>query len=232
MSLATDDTGFPHDHDQNSDSGADAEGALGECLVCAGAFELSAGPPADPEERIGAESQSLLHWAEDTGRVLSATELNGLIEGFKMLEGGLEHHVYYVRKSGRVYKVTKAGRFGYAWYLKDYLQNLVWSNRAFGDDVRLEGVTSKAGGVSVVISQSYIHGKKPSMQEIAEWFAGQGCKRLGELRWEYPDGMVVGDAHTGNIILMADGSMVPIDLRIEKPGLGFGRPGTVAGGRR
>jgi hypothetical protein len=40
--------------------------------------------------------------------------------------------------------------------------------------------------------------------------------------------MVVGDAHTGNIILMADGSMVPIDLRIEKPGLGFGRLGAGA----
>jgi len=150
--------------------------------------------------------------------VLSAAELGGLIEGFKLLEGGYEHQVYYVRRSGRVFKVTKAGRFGYAWYLKDYLQNLVWCNEAFGDDMRLEGVTRTQDGVSVVISQSYVHGRKPSMQEIAEWFAGQGCKRLGELRWEYPDGMVVGDAHPGNIILMADGSMVPIDLRIEKPG--------------
>ena len=94
MSLPADETCSPPHSDQSPDPSADAAGALGECLVCAEAFERTAGPSSDPEERIRAESESLLHWAENTGRVLSAAELGGLIEGFHRLSGSANHHAF------------------------------------------------------------------------------------------------------------------------------------------
>lgn len=148
--------------------------------------------------------------------MLSAAQLENLIEGFRLLDGGLEHQVYYLARYGRVYKITRNGQFGYPFFLADYLRNLVWCNQVFGDDVRLEGVTRSPDGVALVISQPYVHGQKPSDEQIASWFTQQGCTRLGKLLWKFPNGMIVGDAHAGNIILTSSGEMVPIDLHIEK----------------
>ncbi len=84
--------------------------------------------------------------------------------------------------------------------------------------MRLEGVIETNDGVSLVMSQPYIIGRSPTEEELAGWFELQGCARLGKLRWKYPDGMVIADAHTGNLILMKDGNLIPIDLHVETLG--------------
>lgn len=141
-----------------------------------------------------------------------------MIEGFKLLEGGLEHQVFFRKRTGRVFKITKPPHFGHTWYLKDYVLNVIRCNAVFEDDMRLEGVIERSDGVSLVITQPYIHGRSPTEAELEEWFEMQACERLGKNRWRFPDGLVVSDAHTGNLILMKDGSMIPIDLHIEIPG--------------
>jgi hypothetical protein len=70
----------------------DAARTLGELLDRATQFDRTAGSSTDAEEWFRAESESLLHWAEETGRLLSSAELGELIAGFKKLNGGLEHH--------------------------------------------------------------------------------------------------------------------------------------------
>lgn len=95
---------------------------------------------------------------------------------------------------------------------------MIWCNQILDDDIRLEGVISTSDGLSVVISQPYIIGRSPTESEIDEWFKLQGAVRVGKHKWKYPNGMIVADAHTGNLILMTDGSLVPIDLHIEDPG--------------
>jgi hypothetical protein len=84
--------------------------------------------------------------------------------------------------------------------------------------MRPEGVISTHDGVSVVISQPYVIGKSPSEDEVDEWFRLQGAIRINKHKWRYPNDMVVFDAHTGNLILRRDGSLVPIDLHVENPG--------------
>jgi hypothetical protein len=105
-----------------------------------------------------------------------------------------------------------------------YVRNLIRCNKVFGDDVRLEGITLTAEGVSIVISQPFIVGRKPTEPEVTEWFCCQGCVEISKYKWRYPDGMVVSDAHTGNLIMMRDGTLIPIDLHIEKTGENFPSP--------
>ncbi|RYD37468.1 MAG: hypothetical protein EOP86_03450 [Verrucomicrobiaceae bacterium] len=57
-----------------------------------------------------------------------------------------------------------------------------------------------------------------------EWFRLSCCEKIGKFKWRYPNGMVVSDAHPGNLILMRDGALVPIDLHIEKVGPDFPGP--------
>ncbi|MCX6872872.1 MAG: hypothetical protein NTW21_03550 [Verrucomicrobia bacterium] len=204
--------------DQSSEPRRDAACTLGELLDRATQFDRTAGTSSDAEEWFRAESKSLLHWAKETGRVLSSAQLDDLIAGFKLLNGGLEHQVFFKKRSGRVFKITKPPHFGHTWFLRDYVQNLIWCNRVFEDDIRLEGIVSTSDGVSLVISQPYIIGRSPSEDELVEWFELQGAIRVGKHRWKYPNGMVVSDAHTGNLIFMTDGSLVPIDVHVENPG--------------
>jgi hypothetical protein len=202
--------------DQSSEARGTADGTLEQLLACATDFDRAAGSSTDAEEWFRAESQSLLQWAEKTGTFLLPAEFRQLIDGFKLLEGGLEHQVFFRKLSGRVFKITKPPHFGHTWYLRDYVQNLIWCNQAFEDDFRLEGVISTENGVSLVISQPYIIGRSPTEAELEEWFQLQGCMRIGPHKWRHPHGFTVSDAHPGNLILMRDGTMAPVDLHVDK----------------
>lgn len=149
--------------------------------------------------------------------MLSAAEFGQLIEGFRHLNGGLEHQVFYRPKSARVIKFTRPPHFGAMWHLKGYVQNLIWCNEFLDDDIRLEGVRQTDDGMSLVISQPFIPGKEPSQEQLEEWFKHQGCLRIGPLKWQFPDGMIVGDAYPRNFILRRDGVIFPIDLHVERP---------------
>jgi len=166
------------DSDQSSELRRDAACTLGELLDSATQFDRTTSPSSDSEEWFRAESESLLHWAAETGRLLSGAKLDELIAGFKLLNGGLEHQVFFTKRTGRVFKITKPPHFGHTWFLQDYVRNLIWCNCVFGDDMRLEGVISTPDGVSVVISQPYIIGRSPSEVELNEWFELQGAIRV------------------------------------------------------
>lgn len=126
--------------------------------------------------------------------------------------------MFFKKRSGRVFKITKPPHFGHTWYLRDYVRNVIWCNAVFEDDMRLEGVIQRPDGVSLVISQPYILGRSPKEPELENWFELQSCIRMGKNRWSFPDGLIVSDAHTGNLILMNDGTLVPIDLHVETLG--------------
>lgn len=206
------------DRDQSAAARRDAARTLEELLLCATAFDRSTSPSTDSEEWFRAESESLLQWAKDTGRFLSPVEYGRLISGFKFLDGGLEHQVFWKKRNGRIFKITKPPHFGDSWELKNYVQNVIWCNAVFDDDMRLEGVIQTADGVSLVMSQPYIVGNAPTEEQIRDWFELQGCVLISPQKWRYPDGMVVNDAHTGNLILMKDGNLIPVDLHIQKLG--------------
>ena len=206
----------PEHSDQSSEAGGTAVGTLEQLLACATDFDRTAGSSTDAEEWFRAESESLLQWAEKAGKFLQSSDFRELIDGFRLLEGGLEHQVFFRKRGGRVFKITKPPHFGHTWYLKYYVQNLIWCNLAFEDDFRLEGVISTKDGVSLVVSQPYIIGRSHSEKELEEWFQLQACVRIGPHKWRYPRGLSISDAHPGNLILMLDGTMVPVDLHVDK----------------
>jgi hypothetical protein len=126
-----------HAADSNPDFAArrDAACTLEELLRSAEDYDRTAGASTDAEEWFRGESESLLHWANERGRFLSPLEFGSLIEGFKLLEGGLEHQVFFKKRTGRVIKITKTPHFGHTWYLKDYVRNVIWCNVVFEDDM-------------------------------------------------------------------------------------------------
>lgn len=101
----------------------------------------------------------------------------------------------------------------------DYLENILWANALFQDDIRLEGVLGGVEGPSVVISQPFIVGRSPTEVEVVEWFGQQGYVRDGYNKWRHPvSGAVIADTHPGNFIVTDDGFLVPIDLQVLAPG--------------
>lgn len=136
--------------------------------------------------------------------------------------------MFYKRHSGRIFKITNPPHFGHSWYLNDYVRNALRCNLLFEDDIQLEGVVQTTEGVSLVISQPFIIGRNPSEEEIAEWFALKGCKKLGPNKWKYPHGSIVSDAHPGNFVLYTSKGneadrqskgtplLFPIDLHVDR----------------
>jgi hypothetical protein len=111
--LATDhdEEGGNQHEDSDPATRATENRTLGELLECAETYDRTAGSSFDAEEWFRGESESLLHWAKERGRFLPAPEFGSLIEGFSLLEGGLEHQVFFRKKTGRVFKITKTPPF-------------------------------------------------------------------------------------------------------------------------
>lgn len=127
----------------------------------------------------------------------------------------------FLSDQARVLKVTKPPVFGQRHSVLDYVNNIVWSNWLFADDIQIEGVLAVEEGVSIVISQPYIDGVSPSREQIADWFVQQGYERAGHNRWKHTEeGIDVADCHEGNFIVVAN-DIFPIDLQVLKPGRRF-----------
>jgi hypothetical protein len=92
-------------------------------------------------------------------------------------------------------------------------------NELFGDDVRFLGVLRTDQGFRLLIRQSAIAGKPATDEEIARFFTDSGWKRFivsGNVAYYDPQRkIVISDTHRGNIILMDDGLLAPIDLRVQ-----------------
>ena len=172
-------------------------------------------------QRIRRETESILKWGADTGRMLRAKGLFGLAEGWKKFGGQSEHTVFLVEKFERVVKFTLPPNFGAQGSIP-YLRNIVACNRLFGDDIWFHGILATEQGPAFVISQPYVDGTEPTSEEIANWFLDQGYESKGHNRWFHPvTGVDVADAHTGNLIKSSDGELIPIDLQVLKEGETF-----------
>ena len=171
------------------------------------------GDEADVGKRLRQEAESVLEWADRAGRIVEAEKLISLVADQPDLGGQSEHTVFYLPEFRRVVKFTIPPNFG-AQSAAGYLRNLLASNRLFGDDIRLHGVLDTKEGPAFVISQPYIHGTAPSIDDVSAWFLIHGFSTTGHNRWKHPDGTEIADAHVGNLIRTADGELVPIDLQV------------------
>ena len=170
-------------------------------------------------QRIRRETESILEWGTHAHRLLDAQGIDRLTEGWKKLAGQSEHTVFPDEKFERVVKFTLPPNFGAQGSIP-YLRNIVACNRIFGDDIWFHGILSTEQGPAFVISQPYVDGTEPTLEEVADWFLSQGYVSNGHNRWLHPvTGVDVADAHTGNLIKSSEGELIPIDLQILNEGI-------------
>ena len=101
----------------------------------------------------------------------------------------------------------------------DYLERWQLHNELFGDAVEFLGALHTPEGLRLLIEQPAIQGTIATEDQIATFFTDTGWKPFrisGNLAFFDPQSkLVVSDTHRGNIILMDDGMLAPIDLRVQ-----------------
>jgi len=142
---------------------------------------------------------------------------------------GNEHQIWFVPDLTRVIKMTWPDFFGLLVLHRPdeeeqaspiaYLERWQLHNELFGDRVRFVGVLEENGRLRLVIEQQAIVGTPATLEQINDFFTGNGWQRFtanSEVAYFDPVRQVaISDTHRGNIILMEDGLLAPIDLRVQ-----------------
>ena len=95
----------------------------------------------------------------------------------------------------------------------EYLDRLTLHNELFGDDMSFLGLVRQEKGWSLVSSQIFLRGEKPSIAQIAAFMAENGFRKLCDENayFRQSDHLAVFDAHARNFVLV-DGIPVPFDV--------------------
>jgi hypothetical protein len=142
---------------------------------------------------------------------------------------GNEHQIWYLPDTRCVLKATWPDFFGLLVIHRQteehraspiaYLERWQLHNEVFGDDVAFLGVISTDQGLRLLIRQTAIEGEPATLDQIQDFFTSSGWKPFmvgGNLAFFDPQReIVISDTHRGNIILMPDGLLAPIDLRVQ-----------------
>ena len=171
----------------------------------------------DLQKRIRQEAKSILEWGSEVGRILDPEALFELVKDWRELGGQSEHTVFYIAELARVVKFTIPPNFGAQGSIA-YLANIGACTRLFGDDIRFHGILETEKGPAFVISQPYVDGTEPKLDEVRGWFEANGFEDAGYNQWKNVAGTRIADAHEGNLIKTEDGELVPIDLQVLHEG--------------
>ncbi len=142
---------------------------------------------------------------------------------------GNEHQVWFREHSSSFLKATWPDHFGMLVVHRHdeepaaspiaYLERWHLHNEIFGDAVEFLGALNTPNGLRLLIEQPAIKGILATEDQIATFFTSTGWKPFridGNLAFFDPSrNLVVSDTHRGNIILMDDGLLAPIDLRVQ-----------------
>jgi hypothetical protein len=142
---------------------------------------------------------------------------------------GNEHQVWFRPDAHTYLKVTWPDFFGLLVLCRPdeeeraspiaYLERWHLHNELFGDRVSFRGVLEDHAQIRMVIEQKAIEGVPAMLEQIHDFFTGHGWKRFtvaGEVAFFDPErNVAISDTHRGNIILMDDGLLAPIDLRVQ-----------------
>ncbi|MCX6880212.1 MAG: hypothetical protein NTW21_41375 [Verrucomicrobia bacterium] len=144
-------------------------------------------------------------------------------------EEGNEHQVWYLPDTKAVLKATWPDFFGLLVMHRPndepkaspiaYLERWALHNELFGDNVRFLGALAADSGLRLLIQQPAIAGTPATDEEIQHFFTTSGWRRFiidGNIAFFDPERyVVISDTHRGNLILMDDGLLAPIDLRVQ-----------------
>ncbi|MCX6845906.1 MAG: hypothetical protein NTU84_04980 [Verrucomicrobia bacterium] len=144
-------------------------------------------------------------------------------------EEGNEHQVWYLPAGEAFLKATWPDFFGLLVIHRPneerksspiaYLERWQLHNELFGDQVTFLGALQTESGLRLMIRQPAIAGTPATDEQIQQFFTDAGWKRfeiVGNTAFFDADRrVVISDTHRGNIILMQDGLLAPIDLRVQ-----------------
>ncbi|MES2922685.1 MAG: NAD-dependent DNA ligase LigA [Verrucomicrobiota bacterium] len=211
--LSTHERSHPNTRTRGTSSQSPAE-SLRQRLVA----DLAGKDGANLQERLRQETQSILEWGTEAGRMLDPESLRDIVKDWQDLGGQSEHTVFFVENLPRILKFTLPPNFGAQGSIA-YLRNIGASNRLFGDDIHFHGIFETDKGPAFVISQPFVDGTVPTIEEVAAWFESNGYHSTGHNRWKNTDtGTEIADAHVGNLIKSTEGELIPIDLQILSEG--------------
>jgi hypothetical protein len=144
-------------------------------------------------------------------------------------EEGNEHQVWFLQDSQSYLKATWPDFFGLLVIHRTheehkaspiaYLERWDLHNDVFGDQVVFIGALETDAGLRLLIRQPAIAGTPATDDQIRSFFTDSGW-----LPFEIEDNIaffdperkiVISDTHRANLILMDDGLLAPIDLRIQ-----------------
>ena len=142
---------------------------------------------------------------------------------------GNEHQVWFDPESATYLKATWPDFFGMLVIHRldedakaspvAYLERWHLHNELFGDHVEFLGAIEREGQMRLLIRQPAITGVPATIEQIEAFFIGNGWLRFivdGEIGFFDPQkNVVISDTHRGNLILMDDGLLAPIDLRVQ-----------------
>jgi Serine/Threonine/Tyrosine Kinase found in polyvalent proteins len=165
-------------------------------------------------------------YAKDYGLILQAApvELNSAPD-----DEGNEHQVWFQQDSQTYLKATWPNFFGLLVIHRPheehkaspiaYLERWHLHNEIFGDQVEFLGALESDAGLRLLIRQPAIAGNPATDEQIRNFFTDSGWLPFviqGNTAFFDPEQkIVISDTHRGNIILMADGLLAPIDLRVQ-----------------
>lgn len=142
---------------------------------------------------------------------------------------GNEHQVWFQQDSQTYLKATWPDFFGLLVVHRPheehkaspiaYLERWHLHNEVFGDQVVFLGALETDAGLRLLIRQPAIAGTPATDGQIRSFFTDSGWLPFvieGNIAFFDPErNIVISDTHRGNIILMADGLLAPIDLRVQ-----------------
>ncbi len=168
----------------------------------------------DAAQRIHAETESLLEWARENHRLITAADLVRITASLEELEGASEHDVCVDHAAGRVLKWTKPPNFGARGSALGYLENILACNALFALDWRFEAVVQADDGLRILSSQPFIIGENATVEDIDSYFAALGFGKERENTYVRPDGLKVADARPDNLLRRPNGALIPIDVHV------------------
>jgi len=165
-------------------------------------------------------------YAEETGLFLA--EAPGDLSRPPDDEGN-EHQVWFAPDSETYLKATWPDFFGLLVVHRPheehkaspiaYLERWHLHNEVFGDQVVFLGGLECDSGLRLLIRQPAIAGIPATEDQIRKFFTDSGWLPFvigGNVAFFDPERQVViSDTHRGNLILMDDGLLAPIDLRVQ-----------------
>jgi carboxynorspermidine decarboxylase len=170
---------------------------------------------ADAAERVRAETESILAWAQANGCLISPSVFEVRTASFAQLEGGAEHEVLLDQASNRVNKLTTPPNFGARGQALAYLENLLAYDVLLGFEWCFEGVVQEPDGMVFLTSQPFIAAEQASDEQIDAYFSGQGfIKKRENTYFRSIDGITLADARPANMLRDEKGSIFPIDIHI------------------